>query len=211
MHDIHKVYLDTNIIILGSNSSENHTLVEMSKKGKIKLFVSEKVEMERRARSFRQGDIIDKIIDKEKTLGEEIFLKVFNEAIKEKERLKKLEKDEIKFWMQVKPENVKSTFRGLTWFGLLGADFIELLDIKNERPLLGELLTTHNIKEADVFHIMEAHSAEMDFFLTWDGKLINKAKSISWLKPKIMTPKAFMKNYVLQISGNISSNNSEKK
>jgi len=58
----------------------------MSKKGKIKLFVSEKVEMERRARSFRQGDIIDKIIDKEKTLGEEIFLKVFNEAIKEKER-----------------------------------------------------------------------------------------------------------------------------
>lgn len=198
MQDIYKVYLDTNIIILGPNSNENHTLVEISKMGKIKLFVSEKVTMERRERSFRQGEIIDKMIGKEKALGEEKFLKVFNEAIKEKERLKKLEKDEIKFWMQVRPENVKSTFRGLTWLGLLGADFIELFDTKNERTLLGELLTTYNIAEADAFHIMEAHSAEMDFFLTWDGNLIKKAKRISWLKPKILTPKVFIKNYILQ-------------
>ncbi|MFW6172225.1 MAG: hypothetical protein ACOC5T_00570 [Elusimicrobiota bacterium] len=192
MQDIHKVYLDTNVIILGPESNENHKLVEMSKMGIIKLFVSEKVTMERRARSFKQSEIIDKIIRQEKILGEEKFFKLFNEAIKEREKLKKLEKDEVKFWMQVRPENVKSTFRGLTWLGLLGADFIKLFDTKSERVLLAELLTTHNIKDADAFHIMEAHSAEMDYFLTWDDKLIKKTKRISWLKPKVLTPKIFI-------------------
>jgi len=66
MQDILKVYLDTNIIILGPNSNENHTLVEMSKMGKFKLFVSKKVTMERRTRSFRQGQVIHKIISMEK-------------------------------------------------------------------------------------------------------------------------------------------------
>jgi len=192
MQDIHKVYLDTNVIILGQESNENHTLVEMSKMGIIKLFVSEKVTMERRARSFKQSEIIDKIIRQEKILGEEKFFKLFNEAIKEREKLKKLEKYEVKFWMQGRPENVKSTFRGLTWLGLLGADFIELFDKKSERVLLGELLTTQKIKDADAFHVMEAHSAEMDYFLTWDDKLIKKTKRISWIKPKILTPKIFI-------------------
>ena len=192
MQNILKIYLDTNITISGPNSSENHTLVEMSKNGKIKIFVSEKVTMERRARSFKQGEIIRKIIDMKGALIEEKYFKLLNEAIEKEKILKKLEKDETKFWMQVRPEYVKSTFRSLVWLGSSWEDFIELLDIKNERTLLGELLTTYNIREADAIHIMEAHSAEMDFFLTKDRKLIKKAERISWLKPKFMIPKIFI-------------------
>jgi predicted nucleic acid-binding protein len=197
MQNVITVYLDTNIIIRGSASKENQGLIELSKKGKIKLLVSLKVTMERRERSSRQQDRIEKLLRQEKALGKEIFQKLFIEASNEKERLKNIEKEEVKFWMQVRPENVKSTFTGLTSVGLLGPKFIELLDIKNERTLLGELLDCHKISNPDAFHLMEAHSAEMDYFLTWDRKLINKSRQVAWLKPKVMTPSDFMKNILL--------------
>jgi predicted nucleic acid-binding protein len=193
MQNVITVYLDTNIIIRGSASKENQGLIELSKKGKIKLLVSLKVTMERRERSSRQQDRIEKLLRQ----GKEIFQKLFIEASNEKERLKNIEKEEVKFWMQVRPENVKSTFTGLTSVGLLGPKFIELLDIKNERTLLGELLDCHKISNPDAFHLMEAHSAEMDYFLTWDRKLINKSRQVAWLKPKVMTPSDFMKNILL--------------
>jgi predicted nucleic acid-binding protein len=186
MQIIINVYLDTNIIIKGSASKENHVLIELFKKGKIKLFVSQKVTMERRERSSRQQDRIDQLLRNEKSLGADIFSKLFKEAVNERERFKNLEKAELIFWMQVRPENAKSTFAGLILFGQVGPDLIELLDIKNERKLLGELLDLHKISDADAFHLMEAHSAEMDYFLTWDKKLIIKASQVTWLKPKVM-------------------------
>jgi len=43
---------------------------------------------------------------------------------------------------------------------------------------------------------MQAHSANMDFLLTWDEKqLVNRAKRVPWLKPEVITPKDFIKKF----------------
>lgn len=62
------------------------------------------------------------------------------------------------------------------------------IDIKGEINLLEELLSKYNIDNLDAIHLMTAHSAEIDFFLTWDKKLIKRAKKAEWLKPKVVTP-----------------------
>ena len=49
-----KVYLDTNIIILGNRIQENEALIKMTKTGTIKLFVSQKVTMETKAKVRKQ-------------------------------------------------------------------------------------------------------------------------------------------------------------
>jgi len=193
-----KVYLDTNIIILGNKLSENEALIKLSKSGAIKLFISQKVTMERKAKLQKQSDRLWKLFYQENNLEKDKYFKLINNAIKKREEYEKVEKDELKFWKQVKPERATSTFAGLTLLGLLGPDIIELFDVKNERILLGELLENYNIKHDDAFHLMEAHSAEMDYFLTNDTRLIRKSKRVPWLKLKVQTTSEFIKNFQLK-------------
>jgi len=190
-----KVYLDTNIVILGKKLPENKVIVELAKSNQIKLFVSQKVTMERRSKSYKQRKAIEKIFKNKHNLPKDKYFKLVNDAIKKKERYEKMEKEESKFWWEVKPENTKSTFEGLTMLGLLGPYFIELFDYKNERALLGELLDNYNIKHDDAFHLMEAHSGGMDYFLTNDTRLIKKSKKVPWLKLKVLTPNKFIEAF----------------
>ena len=40
---------------------------------------------------------------------------------------------------------------------------------------------------------MEAHSADMDYFLTWDKELLRKANKVAWLKMKTLNPSEFIR------------------
>lgn len=187
-----KVYLDTMITIKGPEYPEHHRLIQLSKEGFVKLFVSQKTTLERRARSTKQREKINGILKKEDSLSREKFMEIYSEALDQEKKLRDIEKKEVKFWMPAKPETAKSTFTALTWIGLFGSDLITIYDIKKEIPLFNELLTFYNISEPDAFHLMEAHSDNMDYFLTWDDKLIKKSSRVKWLKPKVLTPKEFL-------------------
>ena len=186
--DIPKIYLDTMITIKGPEYPEHHKLIQLSKEGLAKFFVSQKTTLERRARSTKQREKIDEILRKEDSVSKEEFTKIYSKAIDQEKKLRDIEKKEVKFWMQAKPETAISTFTALTSLGLNGYVY----DIKNEIPLFRDLLTVHNISESDGFHLMEAHSANMDYFLTWDVNLIKKSSRVKWLKPKVLTPKELL-------------------
>lgn len=190
--DIPKIYLDTMITIKGPDYPEHHKLIQLSKEGLAKFFVSQKTTLERRARSTKQREKIDEILREKDSVSKEEFMKTYSKAINQEKKLRDIEKKEVKFWMPARPETAKSTFTSLTWIGLFGSDLITIYDIEKEIPLFNELLTFYNISEPDAFHLMEAHSANMDYFLTWDVNLIKKSSRVKWLKPKVLTPKELL-------------------
>jgi len=71
-------------------------------------------------------------------------------------------------------------------------NYLIYMDVKNEIPLLNRLLSKYRIKTADAMYAMVAHSAEMQFFLTWDKKLIRQLRRVPWFKPQAMTPADFL-------------------
>ena len=68
-------------------------------------------------------------------------------------------------------------------------------DVRDELALLTELLETHNVQQTDAMHVMSAHSAEMDFFLTWDRKLVTRARQVPWLHCALETPGEFLRRF----------------
>ncbi len=196
-----QVCLDSNVFILGERSPENIKLIDLTEKGIVKLFISEKVSMERQTRSHRLQDDIGQLIREEKKYSQEDFIRVYKAARDRKEKQKKSEEEELNFWRRVKPERTHSTFNGLIWMGFLGEAYINQIDIKKERLLYGQLLDKFHISSPDAFQLMEAHSAGMDYFLTWDKRLISKAKNIIWLKPKVMDPKIFVAKMASRMGG----------
>lgn len=180
--NIPKVYLDTMIIILGSKSKENRKLIQLSKKGLLKLFISYKVKLEVRARSFEKREEAD----------EDVYNKLYIERIQEMEKFRELERNEWRFWSQAKLERAISTFSGLIDLMGLGEYFVRGLDVKNELKLYDDLIINYGIKIHDSFHAMLAHSANMDYLLTWDNDFIKKANKVLWLKPEVLTPKDFL-------------------
>jgi len=151
--------------------------------------------MERHEKSRKQQENVAVILGQENQLGRDKFYELYWSALKKRDELKKLEEKEIEFWRQVRPETMRSTFRGIILLGIQGVDYAKLFDVKNECGLLEDLLTNHNMAKADAFHVMEAHSATVDYLLTRDRKLISKANRVAWLKPKLMTPLEFVKIY----------------
>ena len=96
------------------------------------------------------------------------------------------------FWREIKIDFANCTFNGLISAGLMPHNYLIYMDVKNEIPLLNRLLSKYRIKTADAMYAMVAHSAEMQFFLTWDKKLIRRLKRVPWFKPQAMTPADFL-------------------
>ncbi len=58
---IHRVYLDTNIIIEGPKRQEHRNLIELALKGLFKLFIGDEVSTELRKRSYNLRRIKTKL------------------------------------------------------------------------------------------------------------------------------------------------------
>jgi len=195
--DIPKVYLDTNIIIGGSKRPEHKKLINLALKGLVKLSIGDEVSMEIRKRIFNLRREKDKLFKEEKLYSQEQFMEELNRITNEIKGAEEQTKIELNFWREVKPERVKNTFRGVMFILEFEGEHKALrYDTKNEISLLIELIKVFKIGTEDAFHIMQAHSANMDILLTWDEKqLINRAKRVPWLKPEVMTPKDFIKKF----------------
>lgn len=195
--DIPKVYLDTNIIIDGSKRPEHKKLINLALKGVVKLSIGDEVSIEIRKRIFNLRREKDKLFKEEKLYSQEQFMEELNRIVNKTKGAEEQTEVELNFWREVKPERVKNTFRGVMLIlELEGEHKAFMYDTKNEISLLIELIKVFKINAADALHVMQAHSANMDFLLTWDEKqLVNRAKRVPWLKPEVMTPKDFIEKF----------------
>ena len=110
------------------------------------------------------------------------------------EQIEENDKKEWKFWQEVNFESADDcSFSKLVDYSLNKTEEeILKFDNKGEYQLLDELKMKFKIKDKDSINIMVAHSANMDYFLTWDNDLIKKTKQVLWLKPKVATPFDFI-------------------
>lgn len=184
-----KVYLDTNVWIQGSKRRECETLKKLSLEGTIALYLSPTAQHEQSA----QSSTLDKC---EQELFRESDARNNWEALQalasDKERSERSEEAEREWWRPVVLEYPGSTFEGLVTMAM-SAEPNPAFDSKRELPLLTELLDTHNVDRADAMHVMSAHSAQMDVFLTWDRKLITHTRQVEWLHCILETPGDFLR------------------
>lgn len=196
----HSVYLDTNILILGPKRKEHELLKEKSKRGELALYISDvnKIEqhgkilllLRKKDNALRLYDSLVPAIITDKKLTKKV-IDCVNKTVERYEQARKDEEIEKSFWKDAKLLPVRSTFA--VDFLLGGIDQTFNLEIRNEINLLEKLLIRYKIKGPDAVHIIQACSADMDYFLTWDEPLIKKIKRISWIAFKILTPKEFLK------------------
>lgn len=194
-------YLDANILIGGSKRPEHEKLIELSKDGKLRLYYSDHGTLEVHGKVFpkyRQKNLAGLLYRKMESqmLGNpelaNAVIQLNNAADKEYKDARQAEEDEQKFWVKSGMIPVSSTFTGLMTMGGLNFGLIQAVDVKKELPLLDELIMKYGISDKDAIHIMYAHSASLDYFLTWDSKLINKAAKVDWLRPRAMTPISYL-------------------
>lgn len=195
--DIPKVYLDTNIIIEGSKRPEHKKLINLALKGLVKLSIGDEVSIEISQRIYNLRREKDKLFKEEKLYSQEQFMEELKRIRYEIKSAKEQHEIELNFWREVKPEIAKNTFRGVMLIlEVEGEHKAFMYDIKNEISLVIELIEVFKIGAMDAFHVMQAHSANMDFLLTWDEKqFVNRAKRVPWLKPEVMTPEDFIKKF----------------
>jgi predicted nucleic acid-binding protein len=62
------------------------------------------------------------------------------------------------------------------------------IEVSERLQNLANTLTTLNIKGLDALHLVSAEEAEADYFCTCDDRLLKKAKSLNYLKTKVVTP-----------------------
>jgi len=168
------IFLDTNIIIEAGARKEHHDLIALAKKGIINLFISLDILGEQK---YRQ------------------LLWFYNKnSLGKLEQIEENDKKEWKFWQEVNFESADDcSFSKLVDYSLNKTEEeILKFDNKGEYQLLDELKMKFKIKDKDSINIMVAHSANMDYFLTWDNDLIKKTKQVLWLRPKVATPFDFI-------------------
>lgn len=188
------VYLDTNVFIDGAKRPEHYRLKNLAIEGRIRLFIGPEVSREIRQQISNLGDERHEVFVSEGkyTLNESAeLLKVIGDKIKMlEERLR----SELGYWKDAKPERPHNTFEGLmlaAW--ARGIEYALSIDLKGEIRLVSSLQRDFKIKLTDAFHLMQAHSSRLDYFLSWDKRqLINRARRVPWLIPRAMTPDDFL-------------------
>lgn len=197
----YSVYLDTDILIKGSKKEEHSKIKEMSKRGEIRLYISDLNKIEQHGKVFpklRKKDAILCLYDdlelatmENRKLAEKLII-YRKKCIREYEQERKNEEAERNFWKDVNlfPISLKSQFETLYFISGVSPSYSSY--IKNDLNYLDELVVKYNIDGKDAIHVMNAHSANTDYLLTWDDKLVKKAKKISWLKSKVFTPERFL-------------------
>jgi predicted nucleic acid-binding protein len=182
-----KVYLDTNILIRGSNDPEHEELKRLCKENRIALYKSFHADIEQHGKTGPARKKSDSAAQS-LYLSPEAF-ESFRSAKKAYLETRESEENEKKYWKDVPIHHASSSFHTLVFLNQLR--FIP--DVKGEMILFEELLNERGLKTKDAFHIISAQSSGMDYLLTWDRKsFINKCKNIKWLRPKVMTPKEFL-------------------
>lgn len=180
------VYLDTNILIQGAKRPEHHKLIKLSEESKIRLFFSIKNDLEMHGKVLplrRKKDMLSPLTTD---------FDSFKNAIKDYEDALHAEEQDWNFWKQAKLMRTLSTFNGL----LASGPFAMQVDMKGELGLWEELVEKYKIGNGDAVHLMHAHSASLNYFLTWDKSLINKTKNIKWLNCNACTPKELLKKII---------------
>lgn len=185
-----KVYLDTNILIQGSKKREHDILKKLSQEDDIVLFKSIHGDLEQHGKVIpvlHKKDLAIKNLDK--SIFSSDYKEKFDAFIKARtdyEDARKNEQKEKDYWLDSKITRSLSHFNALVVSGLMIPDY------KGELKLFDELLNKYKLKDKDAFHVMDAHSSNMNYFLTWDLPLIKKCKTVPWLKMESMTPKDFL-------------------
>jgi len=113
-------------------------------------------------------------------------------AWNKEDRLKAEQEPAEIFWKDLNLAKPHSTLDTVYDVGILGLKIQYLFDEKKELKLCAELIDKYHLRQMDAMLLMQAHSSGCDFFLTWDGRLIRKAKRAAWLKPKAITPATFL-------------------
>jgi hypothetical protein len=166
----------------------------MAIRGHVRLFIGPEVSREIRQRISDLKDKRHELFtagDKNDPMESAELRKALDEEIRV---LDKQLEGELAFWKDAKPERPKNTFEAIMLIlAVLGLEAAYAYDFKGEIGLVSSLQRDCNIRVTDAFHLMQAHSAKLDYFLTWDRKqLINRAKRATWLVPKVMTPSEFL-------------------
>lgn len=180
--EMDKIYLDTNILIEGSKRPEHEKLVKLSKQGKLILYFSIKNEVE----MYKKAEILREKWSSISTINSDYF--IFKRAMQDYENAAKSEEVEWKFWDQAKLRRSISTFNSL----MANGTFAAYLDRKNELLLWEQLIIHYKIKQDDTVHLMHAHSAGLNYVLTWDREFIKKSKRVKWLKCIVCTPNDYL-------------------
>jgi predicted nucleic acid-binding protein len=189
------VYLDTNIIIGGGRRPEHLSLRDLAKKKLIRLYIGRVVSREIRKQNTDLEKKRQEIIALENKISNKEFVKLMEVNDQQLNLYNTRLHHELEFWREVAPDYPRTTFSEVL-FALdnLGIEYGVALDSKGEIGLVVSLIKDFNIKVPDAFLIMEAHSASIQYFLTWDDqKLIKKAKKVRWLIPQVMSPSDFLK------------------
>lgn len=177
-----KIYIDTNIIIEGLKSQDNHKLRELALSKRIDLYISPEILTEQKRRSL--NPYIIKLQNKKDTNESNI-------SYDQQRKLENDEKSEMEFWKGLDIKFTSSTFAGLMSL-CFQPDLRNQVDYKNELDLLKELIYVYKLKKFDPLHLMHAHSAEMDYLLSNDKKFVKKASKVKWLKTKVIFPSDLM-------------------
>lgn len=193
-----KVYLDSNIIILGARKNEHEALKKLSEDGKIILYISDHVNIELHGRvlsRLKEKDAALRIYDMLLPTGnfkiDQIVMDFVNKKRDAYEASRKDEENDRFFWEGTTLMPVKSMFAALWAVGAFDSSLNSFID---SDLIKVEALMNNGIKGKDALHITQAHCSNMDYFLTWDKGIIKKAPKISWLKNlKVMTPEDFIK------------------
>jgi len=188
------VYLDTNIFIGGAKRPEHHILKDFAIKGRLRLLIGPEGSREIRQQISGLRDKRHKILVPEGKYTFKESAGLLNAIDDEIKSLKKQIGSELLFWKDAKPETPNNTFEGImATLWTAGLEVASAIDFKGEIGLVSSLQRDFNIKVTDVFHLMHAHSARLNYFLSWDRQLINRAKKVHWLIPRVMTPSEFLK------------------
>ncbi len=192
-----KIYLETTIVIGGGKLPGSDRLKELSKKGKVKLFISGYVSMEvyqGLTEVFRQKN---EFLNTHKEHNKDFFAKMNEIRKKQHEREVGLEK-ELNYWKKDCKINYCKSICG----NLIGTPLPFLLafvtkfyeHIHLELSRLEQLETKYNIKDLDAVHLMEAQCSKMNWFLTEDKDFLKKrASGIPWLTFKISRLEKFLR------------------
>lgn len=172
-----RLYLDTNVVIRGAGDSEHRQLKRLALDSVVMLYWSPTVQHEQGARSRKEA--LNPLPEKPAAV---------RSSVARREALDQAERAEVEWWRPARLHYPKCTFEGLITMAPVFGGW----DPTGEARLLTDLLDNHGVKQTDAIHLMIAHSAKMDAFLTWDDQLIKKATRILWLRPCVETPRSFL-------------------
>ena len=185
------------VFIQGDRLPGSDRLKELSKKEEIKLYISDYVTMEVYQGPLKVFQQKIEFLNTHKEHNKDFFAKM-NEIIKkEYEREFGLER-ESDYWKDCKINYCKSIIGGLIAIPApLRQSFITQFyeNIELELSRFGQLKTKYNIKLFDSVHLMEAQGSEMNWFITEDKDLKNRANRIPWLVFRISKLEEFLRTH----------------